>query len=1129
MPPHARTLLAHLHYLAAPAVSDAVLLARWMERRDEAAFAELVGRHGPMVLGVCRRVLGDVQHAEDVFQATFLTLARKAAHLRRPEALPSFLYGIALRLARKARVAAARRSLQPNTDAPEPADPQPHPLDVLSGRELLAIVDEEIARQPEVYRLPLLLCVLQERSVEEAARLLGWSAGSVRGRLTRGRERLRQRLSRRGVTLSVGAIALLAPAALPEHLRAAALRNLAAPAPAAVNALTVGSVPKLKAVCLGLLVLTAGLGTSLPFLRAPEPPTSAAAPPTAPPAQAKDEPRRDLHGDPLPPGAIARLGTLRFRVDTERVDQLVFAPDGKTLAAASTRGLWLLDAVSGKPRRVIHPADTWFHRVAFSPDGKQLLTSATMQLQHGPATVAAQIWEVADGHKATEVKLENVCGLGWSEKGQAFVACLAKGEIVLYEIATGRTRRFAPRDLPDSFQINGFLGGPLANFHCVIGKKVLAAGDTKGAIHVWDMTKGEELRVLKTGGDLTGGMFVNSLALSADERWLAALTRGAANKITVQRWDLTTGEAAPAVAADQKYLHAVAFTPDSKTLATIGWLDVRFWDAASGRERGRTKSDGRMFAAAVSFSPDSKTMAAAEMYCGALHLWDVPTGEHRPQPEGHSSHWLGTAAFSPDGQHVATNGRIDGTLRVWDAATGRLLMQVRRSPRSVFACAFSADGRTLYSCWDDKLIVSDAATGRELRVWKPDDPDKPNVARQLMGMYLSDDRRKLMAVSQSMDPQPLPVCSLVGWDTATRKQLFRRRLASSANFWIAVSVDAGLLALPAADHDGNKGAAGRGPMQLEDVQTGERLLTFPTLKGQTWPLVFSADGRLLISTTSGPAPPPAPGGWSQTLRVWEVLTASELLALPTTDGNAKAAISPDGRLLAAPTSDGQILVWDLRKGKERHRFQRLDAQVTSLAFSPDGRRLVSGLSDSTLLVWDVPKANGPAAKLDADGAAKAWADLASTHAPRAFRARGALASSPAEALPLLKEHLHPARSADAQRLRRLLADLESEQFAVREKAQRELEELGDLAEPVLRQALEGKPSLEMRRRVQAVLEHLRGPVTQPELLRSLRAVAVLEDIGTPEARGLLETLAADADEARQTREAKAALRRLGLH
>ena len=107
--------------------------------------------------------------------------------------------------------------------------------------------------------------------------------------------------------------------------------------------------------------------------------------------------------------------------------------------------------------------------------------------------------------------------------------------------------------------------------------------------------------------------------------------------------------------------------------------------------------------------------------------------------------------------------------------------------------------------------------------------------------------------------------------------------------------------------------------------------------------------------------------------------------------------------------------------------------------------------------------------------------------------------------------------------------LESEQFAVREKAQRELEELGDLAEPVLRQALEGKPSLEMRRRVQAVLEHLRGPVTQPELLRSLRAVAVLEDIGTPEARGLLETLAADADEARQTREAKAALRRLGLH
>ena len=166
MTPHSRTLLSHLHRLAAPAAPDATLLTRWIDRRDESAFSVLMARHGPMVLGVCRRVLGDVQDAEDAFQATFLVLARQAAKLRRPESLASFLYGIALRLARKARAAAKRRpKIQTTVAIPEPVDPQPHVLDALSGRELLALVDAEIARLPEVYRLPLLLCLLQGRTV----------------------------------------------------------------------------------------------------------------------------------------------------------------------------------------------------------------------------------------------------------------------------------------------------------------------------------------------------------------------------------------------------------------------------------------------------------------------------------------------------------------------------------------------------------------------------------------------------------------------------------------------------------------------------------------------------------------------------------------------------------------------------------------------------------------------------------------------------------------------------------------------------------------------------------------------------------------------------------------------------
>jgi WD domain, G-beta repeat len=299
-------------------------------------------------------------------------------------------------------------------------------------------------------------------------------------------------------------------------------------------------------------------------------------------------------------------------------------------------------------------------------------------------------------------------------------------------------------------------------------------------------------------------------------------------------------------------------------------------------------------------------------------------------------------------------------------------------------------------------------------------------------------------------------------------------------------------------------------------------LIFPTLEGQTLALAFSPDGRLLASNNyNGKA-----AGAKDTLRLWETATAAEVLSLPAADF-VWSAFSHDGRLLAVTAPEQEILVYDLAHGREQRRFKGFDAEVIGLVFSPNDLRLISSLADSTLLVWDVGQREAPrTSKLGADTVTKAWADLTGSDAPRAFRARGTLATAPEEALPLIKERLHPAKAADPQRLRRLLTDLESEQFAVREKAQGELEELGDLAEPALRQALTNKPTLEVRRRVLAVLERLRGPVTRPETLRSLRAVAVLEDIATPTARRLLEDLSKGTPEARLTREAKASLRRL---
>jgi len=500
----------------------------------------------------------------------------------------------------------------------------------------------------------------------------------------------------------------------------------------------------------------------------------------------------------------------------------------------------------------------------------------------------------------------------------------------------------------------------------------------------------------------------------------------------------------------------------------------------------------------------------------------VAGGKPRPQPAGHADR-PGHPAFSPDGQRVATCGGLDGTIRVWNLATGEPLLCFHHQGWSRDV-AFSADGRTLFSSWTgDKLYFDDAASGKTQHVVKVEDPERPKIKPDGLSLHLSADRRRLTLYNTD-DDKYLEMLITV-WDAATRKQLLRCRRVEDA-YWSTLTADGRTRATAHAGGVEPGAPPGRvmgtGPMRLEDLATGETLLSFPALTGQTWPLTFSPDGRLLVSYTDGPL---KSGQRGTMLRVWEVLSTTEVLTLETSFA-MRAAVSPDGRLLAATTTQGELLVWDLFQAREHQRFQGFNSQVTSLAFSPDGRRLVSGLADTTLLVWDVRPRENPPGKLTAEDTTKAWKDLAGRDAPRAFAARAALASAPEPALALLRKHLQRAQSADPQRLRRLLTDLESEDFTVREKAQTALVDLGELAEVALRKALEDKPTLEMRRRVQYVLERLRGPVTKPELLRSLRAVAVLEDISTPEAKQLLEELAQGAAEARLTREAKAALERL---
>ena len=208
-------------------LSDRQLLERYTaggrDPAGEAAFAALVGRHGPMVLGICRQLLGDVQHAEDAFQAVFLVLARKARSIRDPDLLGNWLYGVAIRTARCARQQIARRRRREEGDAMKgpgaalrlvrPAEPTAPPADRPAiDREQAEAIHGEIDRLPRAFRLPVVLCYFEGLTLDEAARRLRCPAGTLHSRLARAREKLRSGLARRGVVLPAAALAaVLAP------------------------------------------------------------------------------------------------------------------------------------------------------------------------------------------------------------------------------------------------------------------------------------------------------------------------------------------------------------------------------------------------------------------------------------------------------------------------------------------------------------------------------------------------------------------------------------------------------------------------------------------------------------------------------------------------------------------------------------------------------------------------------------------------------------------------------------------------------------------------------------------------------------------------------------------------------
>jgi RNA polymerase sigma factor (sigma-70 family) len=1086
---------------AAPAADpDPDLLGRFAATGDGRAFEALVRRHGPLVMAACRRVLGDGPDAEDAFQTTFLTLARRPASVRDPAAVGAWLYGAAYRTALAARRAAGRRKAHEAKAAPpRPADPAWQ----AAWREVQAVLDDEVRRLPERLRTPFLLCCLGGHGRAEAAGLLGVPEGTLLSRLARAKAALRGRLARRGIELG----SVLAAAALTERAGRAAVPEalVAVAAQAGVLARAAGlAAGRLR--LLVALVLTAGLlvgGAAVLGHRAPQGSPTDPPDPVAPAAASA--------GDPLPPGALARMGTMRLR-QSDAVQGVAFTTDGRELVTAGAGALRFWAPDSGRELRRAGGNVAGF---ALSPDGKLVAAAA------GKNVVLFDVRTGREVRKLTgDADYRHPTPVAFAADGASVAAAAGDGSVRVYRPATGEAYAHLPAQ-PGGVRCLAFTEGQ---------RLVTAGGSLKEpTVRVWDLPTERLAREFPLRA--ADSIRVMPLTLSPDGRTLAGEIASTARKpqgqgvvvFTEYRlglWDVATGTERHRLGAEQEPLWAAAFSADGSAVAVNGMANhVIVWETATGRERTRLdghpegcRPDGL---AQLAFSPDGGRLAAGGDGC-TVHLWDLATGQEiGPAADAHHAA-VGALAYSPEGRVLATGGD-DHAVRLWDAATGRPLRVLRSLAKGPRALTFTPDGATLASAdTDDVIRLWEVGTGRELRTIQAA-PATEGVYGRAGPLAFTPDGRGLLSWGGDR--------RLCLWDVATGKELWRRAVGLSGNSLtpgrpaefpehgtgvhaVSFTPDGRLAAL----------AVGSSVHVLEAATGRELVKVRGQVEGSPVHVDLSPDGRLL-----------AVGGWERSLRLWEVVSGQELWHAEGIGYVQAVAFAPDGRTVAAAAGfadDAVIHLFDAGTGEALQRLEGHHSYVGCLAFAPDGRSLASGQRDTTALVWDIRPALQRRKPPAAGDPPALWEDLAGADARKALAAVQSLAATPG-AVAFLKERMPPAERATPERVRQWVADLDSPRFPAREAAARELAARKPEAEAALREALRGSISAEARRRAEAILA---GPVPvgvgSGESLRRLRAVAVLEAVGTPDALAVLEAVAGGAPSARETTEARAACERV---
>jgi WD40 repeat protein len=876
-------------------------------------------------------------------------------------------------------------------------------------------------------------------------------------------------------------------------------------------------------------------------------------------------PRRDADGEPLPQGALARIGSLRFQHD-DRPAALRYLPDGKTLlsATASINGtVFLWDAAGGKLRRkqvfLDPPGGGW--GLAISPNGRFVASSGWSALKVHDLTNENTVAELPktdwNWHARCFAPDNETLAVLWGEKNKK------NAHIRLYDVRSQRETRRSPPMPMDVAKMSAWLlyspdgkylavldsdNGPLrvwqpagprgfstaprkpVKFSPVAfspdGKYLAFIGVPpdrgKPQLVLWDPADSKRVHALGDRGEPSG-----SLLFSPDGKRLASLVIDG-----VRWWDLSTRQELPALKISGPL--TMVFSPDSRFLAVNGASALRLIASRNGKcvqewkwegmdaidEAPDTKESAaayletnssfwhelRGYGSPLAFSPDSKVLAA--IYNQGIRRWEVDSGKEIVVTPNQESATL--TAFFPEKDRVAA--AYSDHVLIWNISSGKPLHKLESGLKpddeepAILSLALSGDGKLAAAgLRDGTICLWSTHNGKELRRLRGHEG-----AGVISLAFLRDNQTLL-----SWDEDD---CA-VRWNTTTGRPTRRWSFTESES-----DKEKKVIVMPAGlvtQYGSVLSPTGRSAATVAEKDV-VRLWSLATGKGRTIrgggsPLVFSSDGRHLLLSSS---------------LLLDAVAGKELRSFKGRHeswdawGLNSAAFSPDGRLLT--TATGKLALWETSTGTLLARPTGHRGDVQSVAFSADGRTLASAGSDTTILVWDVSSLLAMAApeKLTSKDLQTLWRRLADADAAKAYDALCRLAAHP-ETVELIAKQLKPA-AADPKYLARLIADLGDEDFKVRTEATEHLESLDGTAEPALRRCLADKPNLETRRRVERLLAKLSEPASRPEQLQALRAVEMLERMRSPQATEVLKTLAQGVPTARLTRAAGAALQRAGV-